>query len=38
MQVNTKLGILNDKYIAGSYDFDYDKENPRVQVNIRSYK
>ncbi len=25
---------LNDKYIAGSYDFDYDKSNPRVEVEI----
>ena len=25
---------LNDKYVAGSYDFDYDKENPRVEVEI----
>lgn len=26
---------LNDKYIAGSYDFDYDKQDPRVEVIIR---
>lgn len=26
---------LNDKYIAGSYDFDYDKDNPRVEIIIR---
>lgn len=26
---------LNDKYIAGSYDFDYDKKSPRVEINIR---
>jgi len=25
---------LNDKYVAGSYDFDYDKNNPRVEVEI----
>lgn len=25
---------LNDKYIAGSYDFFYDKNNPRVEVEI----
>lgn len=25
---------LNDKYIAGSFDFFYDKENPRVEVSI----
>lgn len=25
---------LNDKYIAGSYDFDYDKNNPRVEIEI----
>lgn len=25
----------NDKYVAGSYDFEYDKDNPRVEVTIR---
>lgn len=25
---------LNDKYIAGSFDFFYDKANPRVEVEI----
>jgi hypothetical protein len=25
---------LNDKYIAGSYDYFYDKDNPRVTVEI----
>lgn len=25
---------LNDKYIAGSYDFFYDKENPRLEIEI----
>lgn len=24
----------NDKYVAGSYDFDYDKENPRVEIQV----
>lgn len=24
----------NDKYVAGSYDFAFDKENPRVEVEI----
>lgn len=24
----------NDKYVAGSFDFDYDKENPRIEVEI----
>lgn len=26
---------LNDKYIAGSYDYKYDKDNPRVEIEIR---
>ena len=26
---------LNDKYVAGNYDFDYDKENPRLEIHIR---
>jgi len=26
--------FINDKYISGSMDFDYDKENPRVEVEI----
>lgn len=26
----------NDKYLSGSFDFDYDKENPRVEVEISS--
>lgn len=25
----------NDKYISGSFDYDYDKENPRVEVVIK---
>lgn len=25
---------LSDKYIAGSYDFDYDNQNPRVEITI----
>lgn len=25
---------LSDKYVAGSYDFDYDKENPRLEIEI----
>jgi len=29
---------LNDKYIAGSYDFDYDKDYPRVEVKISDEK
>lgn len=29
---------LNDKYVAGSYDFFYDKKNPRVEVNISTEK
>lgn len=24
----------DDKYVAGSFDFDYDKENPRVEVAL----
>lgn len=24
----------NDKYLSGSFDFDYDKQNPRVEVEI----
>ena len=24
----------NDKYVAGSFDFFYDKENPRVEIEI----
>ncbi len=27
---------LSDKYIAGTYDFFYDKENPRVEIKIRN--
>ena len=26
---------LSDKYVAGSYDFFYDKENPRVEIKIK---
>lgn len=26
---------LNDKYIAGSYDFFYDKEDPRLEITIK---
>lgn len=26
---------LSDKYVAGTYDFYYDKENPRLCVRIR---
>jgi len=26
---------LNDKYISGSYDYGYDKNNPRVEIEIR---
>lgn len=26
----------NDKWVAGSVDFDYDPENPRVEVSIGS--
>lgn len=26
---------LNDKYIAGSMDYYYDKNNPRVEIEIR---
>jgi len=26
--------FVNDKYLTGSFDFDYDKENPRVEVII----
>tara|TARA_R110001606_G_scaffold2504_5_gene10987 strand:- start:4356 stop:4727 length:372 start_codon:yes stop_codon:yes gene_type:complete len=29
---------LNDKYVAGSYDFSYDKENPRVEITIKEDK
>tara|TARA_R110000744_G_scaffold221755_1_gene340732 strand:+ start:55 stop:426 length:372 start_codon:yes stop_codon:yes gene_type:complete len=29
---------LNDKYIAGSYNFFYDKENPRVEITIKEDK
>ena len=29
---------LNDKYVAGWYDFDYDKANPRVEVFITESK
>ena len=25
---------LSDKYVAGSFDFDYDKNNPRVEIKI----
>lgn len=25
---------LNDKYVCGSYDFDYDKLEPRVEIKI----
>ena len=36
---NVQKGIADalfqdDKYVAGSYDFDFDKENPRVEVEI----
>ena len=27
---------LNDKYIAGSFDYFYDKENPRIEIKISS--
>lgn len=27
---------LNDKFIAGSFDFFYDKEKPRVEVEIQT--
>ena len=26
---------MNDKYVAGSYDFDYDPERPRVEITIK---
>jgi len=26
---------LSDKYIAGFYDYDYDKDNPRLEVTIK---
>jgi len=26
---------LSDKYVAGSYDFDYDEENPRLEITIK---
>ncbi len=26
---------LNDKYLCGSFDFFYDKEDPRVEVSIQ---
>ena len=26
---------LSDKYVSGSYDYSYDKNNPRVEVEIR---
>ena len=29
---------LSDKYVAGSYDFDYDKTNPRVEIKIKETK
>lgn len=29
---------LNDKYIAGSYDYFYDKNNPRVEIVIKEIK
>lgn len=28
--------FANDKYLAGSFDFGYDKANPRVEVEIES--
>lgn len=36
---NVRKGIQdalfdNDKYVAGAYDFDYDPQNPRVEVTI----
>ena len=36
---NVQKGIadalfVNDKYVVGSYDFAFDKENPRVEVEI----
>ena len=36
---NVQKGIAdalfkNDKYVVGSYDFHFDKENPRVEVEI----
>lgn len=36
---NVQKGIADaifqdDKYVAGSYDFDFDKENPRVEVEL----
>ena len=38
--VNIMKGIEDalfhdDKYVTGSYDFFYDKENPRVEVEIK---
>ena len=26
---------LSDKYVAGSYDYFYDKENPRLEIAIK---
>jgi hypothetical protein len=26
---------LSDKYVAGFYDYDYDKENPRLEITIK---
>lgn len=26
--------FFNDKYLAGTFDYHYDKENPRVEVKI----
>ena len=26
--------FANDKFCTGSYDYDYDKENPRVEITI----
>lgn len=34
MIVQTERVYENDNYCIGSFDFDYDKENPRVEVKI----
>ena len=31
--INDSL-FATDKFVSGSYDFDYDKENPRVEIQI----